>query len=483
MDQVVKYRLVGIRSARIARLVNSINNLLSQPQFAHDQAQANLGSPIMNLNADVLREIFLFCLFRGPARIPLVNRMVQLEPRLVLSHVCSFWRAIALYTPELWSHIDVGRLRRSRHYECLKTWLHRSAQFPLSIHGSISDDLEGVDEFGNIVLSNIHRCRRLTMNVTPILLPTLLCLPPGSLRALVSVNLHFSVHEFCRELQRLAVDTPITAFQMAPQLRCVTLGSAYRYEGAVDLRCLRLPWRQLTILKFEDIELAADSCIAVLHACTALELCKMTIASIDDLTIKETHARTARTVVLPALRILYLSGDVLHEPFLTSFHLPNLRSLELNGDNIRQWSVGILTPILVPTTQTLQVLRIGRAPHYMTWNENAPDQDVHTLLELLPHLTECIVDTAVHWKSSALNAIRDGECGVWLETLCVGIIDAEELLEIAEGRLRASLESAGAISVVSVLRGRCTPPPREDSVTERVQALQSVGVRVYFDSD
>ncbi|KAF8878297.1 hypothetical protein BD779DRAFT_1772713 [Infundibulicybe gibba] len=455
-----------------------------QPQVNHGQTQANLGSPIINLNADVLREIFLFCLFEDPVCIPLPNLTVWLEPRLILSHVCSSWRVLALNTPELWSHINVVRLEQPRHYERLTALLHRSAQFPLSIHGNIPYyGLKGVDEFGGIVLSNIHRCQRLTMKVTPALLPTLLCLPPGSLRALVDVEFCFSVRELGGELQRLAINAPITAFQMAPRLRCVTLNSMYDNGNAVDLRRLRLPWPQLTTLTLEGMELTADSCIAILHACAALELCRIAVAPIDDLAIQEIRAHEAPAVVLPALHTLYLSGDMLHATFLAAFHLPGLHSLELDGTNIEQWSIGVLTPILAPAAHTLQVLRIGRVPLYMSTDEGAPDQDIYALLELLPHLTECVVDTAVHWKRSAVGAVRDGERGARLETLCVGMICVEGLLDIAEGRLRAAQESAGAISVISVLRGVCWSPPKKDPAMARVQALRSVGVQIYFDLD
>ncbi|KAF8878296.1 hypothetical protein BD779DRAFT_1789274 [Infundibulicybe gibba] len=444
-----------------------------QPQVAHDRAQANLGSPIINLNADVLREIFLFCLFGDPACIPLVNPTVRLEPRLVLSHVCTSWRVLALNTPELWSYIVVGWLKRPRHYECLKTWLDRSTQAPLSIHGIITHSLKGIDGFDSIVLSNIHRCQRLTMKVTPTLLPTLLRLPPGSLQVLVSVNLHFSVRGFGRELRRLAVDTPITSFQMAPQLRCVTLESMCDWS-AVDLQCFHFPWSQLTTLTLQGMELAADSCIAILHACAALESCRVSIAPINDLAIKEIQAHVAPAIVLPALHTLHFSGNLLHATFLAAFHLPNLRSLELDGDNIEWWSIGILTPILAPTAHTLKVLRIGKAPFYT-------DQDVRALLELLPHLTECVVKTAMHWKSGTLNAVRDGECGIRLKTLSVSGLGVGELLDIAEGRLRAARESAGAISVITVVRGICCSPRRKNPATARLQALRSAGVQIYFD--
>ncbi|KAF8878309.1 hypothetical protein BD779DRAFT_1676901 [Infundibulicybe gibba] len=321
------------------------------------------------------------------------------------------------------------------------------------------------------------------MDVALMTFSKLLSIPPGSLGALVDVNLCFLVSRFGGELRSLAINTPITAFQMAPRLRCVTLSSMYHDGGAVDLQCLRLPWPQLTTLKLYDMELAPDCCIAILRACVALESCSISVAFIFNPAINEIHARAEPAVILPALHTLYLSGDILHAPFLAAFHLPSLRFLELSGDHIERWSVGILTPILTPTAHTLQVLSIGETTPYISFNGDTPDQDVHALLELLPHLTVCLVKTAVCWKRSALNAIRDGKCGVRLETLRIGELYTEELLDFAEGRLRAARESAGAISVVTVLHGMYEPPLWNDSETARVQALYKAGVTIYFDLD
>ncbi|KAF8873780.1 hypothetical protein BD779DRAFT_1568848 [Infundibulicybe gibba] len=411
-----------------------------QPRVAHDQEQGlgspTMNSPIMNLNVDVLRKIFVLCLPSGPVRIPLMGS----EPRLVLSHVCSSWRALALHTPELWSYLTVGRLERPRHYMCLKTWLRRSAQSLLSIHERMLYNSKGIGEFDRIVWA-------LTMHVTPVMLRALSCLPPGSLQALVGVDFHFSGDEFIKDLLRRFIDTPITALQMVPQLRCFT----------------RIPIQRPAILELHGMKFTAESCIAILHACAALESCIMSVASIDELAINEVHAHAAPAVVLPMLHTLYLglSGDVFYAPFLNAFHLPGLRFLKLHGDYMAQCTIASLTSILAPMAHTLQVLR------------DPPDRDMHAILELLPHLRECDIAAPGPWRCSARTLYK-----LFMGTLC-----AEELLDIAEGRLRAAQESTGTVSVITELHGMCESPYGDDAAMARLEALSSAGVRIHFDLD
>ncbi|KAF8881260.1 hypothetical protein BD779DRAFT_1025880 [Infundibulicybe gibba] len=256
------------------------------PTIARDQTEGHLGS-ITNLNIDVLRVIFLSC-SSDPARIPLRKWLTRYpgwpEPRLVISHVCSSWRAIALRTPELWSDIEIGRVE-PQDCECLETWLRRSGKSPLSIHDPRYQRCDLFDVLNTIVLPNLHRCRRLTLYIGPMTLPTFLRLPPGSLQSLVEIKLYFSMCKFEPMLQEIVREAPITAFQMAHQLRRVELDSSHSGLNmdriVTNLWCLGLPWAQLTVLTFPEIEISADSCIGVLRACAALESCSLYVSHID----------------------------------------------------------------------------------------------------------------------------------------------------------------------------------------------------------
>ncbi|KAF8869610.1 hypothetical protein BD779DRAFT_1681898 [Infundibulicybe gibba] len=459
------------------------------PSIVCNQTQGHLG-PIVNLNIDVLREIFLFCSPK-PVYMPLrkwrAPRGGWPEPRLVVSHVCSSWRAITLHTPELWGDIEIGHLEL-RDRECLETWLQRSGKSPLSIREPRYERCNLFDVLDEIVLPNLHRCRRLTLDMGPTTLPTLFRLPPGSLQSLVGIKLYLSMYRSGTKLQEVALEAPITAFQMAHQLRRVELDSSHLGSNldrvVIDLRCLHLPWAQLTVFTFPGAVISADSCIEVLRACVAIESCSLYVSHIDDHAMSMIHESETRMVTLPALHTLHLklSDSSHHEPFLAIFHLPSLHKLELETTSPWQWPISSLIPVLTPAAHTLRSLYVGHAPYGM-YGAPAADQDPRELLELLPYLTHFFVQIAPRWPLRTLSDIRDGTLGPRLERLHVGEIGTRELLDLAEGRLCAARASGGMVSMIKFMHAGSESPRRENPEFARRQALKVVGVVLEFELD
>ncbi|KAF9479223.1 hypothetical protein BDN70DRAFT_700791 [Pholiota conissans] len=64
----------------------------------------NFDSPIGNIPYDVLREIFLHCLPHNPHEWRNRQPSTKIAP-ILLCHVCSSWRTVALTSPKLWTHI------------------------------------------------------------------------------------------------------------------------------------------------------------------------------------------------------------------------------------------------------------------------------------------------------------------------------------------------------------------------------------------
>ncbi|KAF8171525.1 hypothetical protein BJ912DRAFT_995493 [Pholiota molesta] len=60
-------------------------------------------SPMSRIPYDVLREIFIHCLPRYRLRVPQPNPMMA---PMLLCHICSAWRTVALGSPTLWSHLS-----------------------------------------------------------------------------------------------------------------------------------------------------------------------------------------------------------------------------------------------------------------------------------------------------------------------------------------------------------------------------------------
>ncbi|KAL1940576.1 hypothetical protein VTO73DRAFT_8011 [Trametes versicolor] len=79
------------------------------------------------------------------------ERIPEMWALLALSQVCSRWRAIALQTPTLWTHVD------NRHEATLEAYLTRSGTMPLRLHMFPGMPNERVDR---LLQQHGHRVRR-----------------------------------------------------------------------------------------------------------------------------------------------------------------------------------------------------------------------------------------------------------------------------------------------------------------------------------
>ncbi|KAF6763716.1 hypothetical protein DFP72DRAFT_873241 [Ephemerocybe angulata] len=110
-----------------------------QPNEKLSKAHAKLLKSFIasDLPDDICREIFLRCLPEGTLATP-----HPLSPPVVLTHVCSQWRQVALTTPHLWSTLHVSPILDGTklpfspeyRYERTKQWLARAgSSLPLDI--------------------------------------------------------------------------------------------------------------------------------------------------------------------------------------------------------------------------------------------------------------------------------------------------------------------------------------------------------------
>ena len=114
----------------IASLEQVIQDAHVKIQDLRTQRNATVPS-VRRLPTEILAEIFM--LFEYQHRQPLFaarKQVVQIHRfgRLVLTHVCRYWRTVARSLPHLWSHIPM-----SRSEEPIKTFLRLSKPVPLSI--------------------------------------------------------------------------------------------------------------------------------------------------------------------------------------------------------------------------------------------------------------------------------------------------------------------------------------------------------------
>ncbi|KAF8884607.1 hypothetical protein BD779DRAFT_766129 [Infundibulicybe gibba] len=128
-----------------------------------------------NLPVEITRIIFIE-LCPPPTTFPLHED----EPRLLVTHVCSRWRSIALSTPTLWAsyYIEFVTFCPAPQSEPIRAWISRTAQSLLSFtfYGSAFEVSPIVSD---LVLPIIHRCSLLAFSLNIVTLNRLLTLPPS----------------------------------------------------------------------------------------------------------------------------------------------------------------------------------------------------------------------------------------------------------------------------------------------------------------
>ncbi|KAJ7114154.1 hypothetical protein C8R43DRAFT_935280, partial [Mycena crocata] len=91
-------------TTEIARLQDIVEKLTAKRDGLTEFVESHLAfvSPVRKLPHDILGEIFVACL--PTDRYPILH---QRDSPLLLSHICSDWRSVALSTPRLWEALHI----------------------------------------------------------------------------------------------------------------------------------------------------------------------------------------------------------------------------------------------------------------------------------------------------------------------------------------------------------------------------------------
>lgn len=130
------------------------------------QIQAQLDSykfPISTVPPEILGEIFLHSIPQPPEFPPLVGPLSPTN----LTHICRYWRQVALGTPALWSAIWSKFGLDAPEWHAFQAWLERSGGTPLRMHITDDDAQGGVNpDFWEVIGDgNIARCEYLKIHL------------------------------------------------------------------------------------------------------------------------------------------------------------------------------------------------------------------------------------------------------------------------------------------------------------------------------
>lgn len=222
----IDYELASLQAAT-AQIQRKRRLLLS-----FSEGHKSLLSPVRRIAPETLSDIFMWCLMEFWEDL-----FASCDyTRICLSHVCRFWRDVALSTPKMWAWI--GLAMKSEHEQSqvamTKTWLTRSSRHPLTLRvipPVWAEPLQNtyVHSVMEAILPHSTHWEDVRFLISSAMLDTLI-----------------TVNDLpC--LQNLAIDTfdfnPVSQpllFDNAPGLRCVELG--YNVSSAQ----FAFPWAQLT---------------------------------------------------------------------------------------------------------------------------------------------------------------------------------------------------------------------------------------------
>ncbi|KAJ7136477.1 hypothetical protein C8R43DRAFT_955703 [Mycena crocata] len=333
-----------------------------------------LCSPARRLSDDIVRGILIACLptthnaVVSPAAAP-----------LLLCHICSSWRALALSTPQLWAtlHIVVPSVDSLKPLaDVATTWLSRSGALPLSIsvvaNASFMYEPGAANANMTSFLASLCPFASRWKNIRVV--------PPNvaSFERLADIVAEdvplletISFHPGCPTDPHVSAPWESLSLLTAPSIRNLSI------SGGSTLIGLPIAYASLTELTIGrpdhpwGISTSHDA-VALSRQCSALERCKLFLKGphvvAEDVMVAPVH--------LPHLSYLALEDgtwtNTIHDLFVLIL-FPNLRSLSYRS------SRSYRTPLPSMFVQSLERLQI---------DTDVPSSDLLQFLQLLPVLRE-----------------------------------------------------------------------------------------------
>ncbi|KAJ7248552.1 hypothetical protein B0H12DRAFT_715359 [Mycena haematopus] len=298
--------------------------LVSQELSQYLGAKRSLAAPIRRLPPELLQDVFLFAVISDTYALAASSnfqKAVTLRKAvgaIRLAHVCSYWRAIALDTGQLWATILL-RLSDSSGITQLNFHTAHAKSTPLTI---FCHQWAGPRVLTKLACRS-RRWRSLTLRV----------------------DSHFKefnvIHQRIPLLRSLCLNTyelnarfTTNVFRVAPSLRRVTLtaDSGFPFEPFT----LILPWSQLTFLTLEPLPFALFS--QFVRACPQLLYFNVRI---DWQTYGEPLEVARTTETHSSLRKLVLHGAQCQEVVI-SHSFPHLLSLSIEIHSLHPHFFGFL---------------------------------------------------------------------------------------------------------------------------------------------
>ena len=469
-------------------------------------------SPTRRLPPDVLHEIFFHCL--PTHRNPIIKYS---ESPLLLTQICSSWRAIALSSPRIWSKVYIPlpgdpsfssshgiitdeitlSIRRQRfagvmrsRCDTIRRWLSRSGTCPLSLsvtypgYYSILEDSDDelAHEMFNVLLSFADRWGDVDLSMPESIYNKLQCdINPTMLSSLKSLKIDL----YRKSTWDSTTPAPIRLLA-APGLRRITISAIQTLDMTGNLA--QSIWNHITHITFAS-SITDIYLLVLLRQCPNLVFGKFIVQSSPWL---DQIIGDQGEVLLPRLESLAINDSDSHENMKIVFHsikAPALTRLSYQAFE-RDLEYNSTIPFLTPV---LPLLENSTLINDLSLDGGLSSQDTQECLRRGAHVTHIVFGKppganahphrSPHLDIFDLRILSIGPLGVSplprlesLEAYQLSSLTDEDLLDVITSRINTFKqgETAALKSVKISFQRR-----RQKDITEDVSRIaKEAGIEV-----
>ena len=235
--------------------INEVSRRIAPPP------QISQSSTISLLPPEILAQIFFHCIPCEQFPIPSHN-----EAPLLLTRISSYWRALAINTPDLWSAFHINYKDPAEDIPATNLWLDRSTNRPLSLSLAIDFGEQSQQAVLDALCRHSNRWKHIRFDFRHLYCPPMysLDIAQGSIPQLSTFEFH------ARDISSTNLFPIIHLLRTAPKLREVT----WVDDLADTNMLLELPLDQLTRLSLAMDHGTLDY-IQILHRCSNLQHIRM----------------------------------------------------------------------------------------------------------------------------------------------------------------------------------------------------------------
>ena len=417
---------------------------------------------------EILGRIFiLLALDYGTVDFPL--KKYNLPPQLVVSHVCSHWRRVALRTPELWSNTKLFYMTNDPpHFiHLLQRWLSRARTFPVTLSITFEESLDGDGlAFALQTILLPIKVRKLSLCLTYKIFVALLTLPEAMLSGLSEVGLNLMFHG----RQEDFVSNPHPLISRLQSLTFRRLPDAW-----INPPHPRLQWGQLRSLTI-GIYLDRHLIMGILRQTPKLEELSIGILQDTDSDVLE------QPVTMPSLRGFALSSKAVIgaevDKLLRCFMCPALTKLKFVLYLYGNWTCETFG--ILKERYNMRELREAK----IVGNFSLP---ISSFLREAPMLHSLSLERNAIMDDDAIMGVSNGTLGQFLRKLKIRFAcDVGEVLGMVEARKKTvdALIKNGCTwrEEITILKD-VTIHVRHDNgpgYRDRVLALKEAGINIGF---